>query len=774
MPRLHRRHFLQLAGSGLAAIGLNQLDFLHQGDRMHQALAQDTHRKLALLIGINGYPASIPSLSGCVNDVRLQYELLVHRYGFNPQDILIVTDERSAPGLDLAARNIIASATRQNIIDAFQDHLIAQAKPGDVVVFHYSGHGAYVNDPYPIDYANSPAYLNISGYEGFDGLDGTLVPTDALATGSDDTVNDIMGSTLFLLSKAVNTDNFTMVLDSCHAGGGTRGNLTYRAVNRESGRQRHPSAAELALKATLRERLGLTENQVQAQRQEGIAKGIAMGSARANQLAAEQGYEGLRAGVFTYLLTRYLWQTGTAESVQTMFVNLARITRATDRGIPQDPVYFVEPGKTLDQRPPYLLEAATPSADAVIRQMRIDQSIELWLGGMTPSSLKATNSIYEVIDTQGAAIARIQQDGGIYEGLKATAYAINDAGNRIAPPSLMQPGQLLREEIRGFGTDFKLRVGLHESLGEDLDTAGEMLAANSAISPVPIDGNATTDILIGRFDAMVQAAVQDLGIAERSDIATIADGTIGLLENNLTPVLDTFGASPYESIEGAISRLDPRFKLLLGRQVLESMVNATNTSLNVDLAIGTVERASISVVSSGAAQNRAAPEPPQVMVNERLTLQVTNRSNEALFVAVITTGPNGDLVVYHPSDWNAAEIDATLGAGERLMIPAPNAEFHLPVQGPAGFFKVMVLASRVQLRDSLRTLKRISERTIDDYFVVFDSSREASRSSEDSIFNVIGNFLQDFSRTGAVPQAIDASMDHNAVLTFATTIEVVE
>lgn len=39
-------------------------------------------------------------LSGCINDVTLQRELLIHRFGFNAKDILTVTNKQ---------------ATRQNI-----------------------------------------------------------------------------------------------------------------------------------------------------------------------------------------------------------------------------------------------------------------------------------------------------------------------------------------------------------------------------------------------------------------------------------------------------------------------------------------------------------------------------------------------------------------------------------------------------------------------------------------------------------------------------------
>ena len=53
MPQFKRRHFLQLTGSTLTSIGLSQMDIMRQGDRYAQALAQDTRRKLALLVGIN-------------------------------------------------------------------------------------------------------------------------------------------------------------------------------------------------------------------------------------------------------------------------------------------------------------------------------------------------------------------------------------------------------------------------------------------------------------------------------------------------------------------------------------------------------------------------------------------------------------------------------------------------------------------------------------------------------------------------------------------------
>ena len=208
MSFIKRRHFLQTASSTLAAIGLSQIDFLVQADRYGKVLAQSTPRKLALLVGINDYQ-SIRGLNGCLNDVELQKHLLIHRFGFNPSDIYEVSDKT-----DL-------KPTRDHILEAFDEHLIKQAKPGDIVVFHYSGHGALVQDPDPILDPENPACER-----GVCQFNGTIVPMDAAAIGETPSgiiVPDIMGRTLFLLMSAIQTENLTVILDSCHSGAGTRG-----------------------------------------------------------------------------------------------------------------------------------------------------------------------------------------------------------------------------------------------------------------------------------------------------------------------------------------------------------------------------------------------------------------------------------------------------------------------------------------------------------------------------------------------------------------------
>lgn len=765
MSRMHRRHFLQLAGSSLAAIGLNHLDVFRQGQHFNQALAQTKGRKLALLVGINQYPSFISDLGGCLNDVRLQYELLVHRYGFDPQNIAIVSEA----SLNLPAKEIVTPPTRQAILDTFRRHLIDQAQPGDAVVFHYSGHGTYVQDPHPIDYGASD-YLSFKTYQNFEGKNGALVPIDALEGTEKGEANIIMGSTIFLLTQALKTDNVTVILDSCYSGGGVRGNLVYRATLKKKA---IPSKAERAFQTQLMVELGLDRKQVQAMRQAGIAKGIAMTSARANQTAAETTTAGFRSGIFTYLLSRYLWQTTTARPLKAAFVDLARITRSeADRfGGSQNPIYFAKPGTNLDKQPPYLVPAIAPAADAVVRDLKADGTLEFWLGGMTPRSLNQATSVFDLLDAQGNVLGQVQQterDGLFGYGKPTTNLAV-------------QPGMLMREQIRGIPTDITLRVGLHDSLGKETPLARQVLSSVDRVTVVAADGRTDADYLLGRFDETALVEVERQGLRDRADIQQIPRDSIGLFTNALEPLPTTFG-SQYEELGRALeARLPARLKLLLASQALKTILNPASSALKVEVEVSSNRRGSIGVVQSSAL-DASTPQPQaqiaQMRIGEEMSLQVTNREDRSLYVAVIAIERDGDLYVYHPSHWQAAELEAELSPGENVTIPKPDDIFYLPVQGPTGHFEVLVIASTDQLRDTLQSLQRLSDRSLArGQLITFTENDERSRGSEASAFNLVKDILGDLDRNASAPYAQrpdQYSVNTKKLAAIAVTIEVVE
>lgn len=107
--------------------------------------------KRALLIGIN-YKGSAAELKGCKNDILTISETLQKKYGYNPLNIRILTDDGIKPSYS-------------NIINGIQ-WLLQNVRVNDTLFFYYSGHGSYVRDTtrdesdgydeviVPIDYAS--------------------------------------------------------------------------------------------------------------------------------------------------------------------------------------------------------------------------------------------------------------------------------------------------------------------------------------------------------------------------------------------------------------------------------------------------------------------------------------------------------------------------------------------------------------------------------------------------------------------------------------------
>lgn len=85
--------------------------------------------KKALLVGINDYQGA-GDLRGCINDVTNVRSILKTYFGFTNEDIRLLIDAR---------------ATKVNILLRFEK-MIADANPGDFLVFHYSGHGSQIRD----------------------------------------------------------------------------------------------------------------------------------------------------------------------------------------------------------------------------------------------------------------------------------------------------------------------------------------------------------------------------------------------------------------------------------------------------------------------------------------------------------------------------------------------------------------------------------------------------------------------------------------------------
>ena len=165
----------------------------------------------ALLIAADCYlPNHLPegsylNLGGCVRDVQLIEDFLRNRLLLKEDRLIKLTSTNV--GTSAPAEPPERRPTYENIIAAFKD-LTQKADPGDHLYIHYSGHGG-----------RTPTLLPKVKGEG--GIDEALVPID-IGNSTARYLRDIELAKLLqdTITKGLRV---TMVLDSCHSGGATRG-----------------------------------------------------------------------------------------------------------------------------------------------------------------------------------------------------------------------------------------------------------------------------------------------------------------------------------------------------------------------------------------------------------------------------------------------------------------------------------------------------------------------------------------------------------------------
>ncbi|XP_057979695.1 metacaspase-1-like [Malania oleifera] len=145
-------------------------------------------RKRAVICGIS-YRYSRHELKGCINDAKCMRYLLINRFQFPEDSILMLTEEESDP---------YRIPTKHNIMMALF-WLVQGCQPGDSLLFHYSGHGS--------------RQRNYNGDE-VDGYDETLCPLDFETQGM--IVDDEINATI--VRPIPYGVKLHAIIDACHSG----------------------------------------------------------------------------------------------------------------------------------------------------------------------------------------------------------------------------------------------------------------------------------------------------------------------------------------------------------------------------------------------------------------------------------------------------------------------------------------------------------------------------------------------------------------------------
>jgi hypothetical protein len=297
-----RRVALLIVAAGLARAEVRRALIVGIDEYMDPAktrgyqVSQLTRDRLKAIHGPGGR-SHLDHLAGAVNDARAMKEMLMARFGFEESNIILLP-------------NASQPATADNILGLLQSFLIDAAKPGDVSLFYYAGHGSRIR--------NTAAHNDNAG-----GLDSTIIPEDALLG-----VPDIRGKELArIYSKApARHVALTVILDSCFSGAASRGAM---ARNRMRGQ---PVNLEVSVNETLDG--PLPED----------AGVLILSASQDYEPAAELASSDLNGahGAFTWALLHVLGASPPDERVDHMFQRVRALMQSQAPG--QEPVLLAKHG----------------------------------------------------------------------------------------------------------------------------------------------------------------------------------------------------------------------------------------------------------------------------------------------------------------------------------------------------------------------------------------------------------------------------------------------
>lgn len=356
--------------------------------RYYQALAKPTTRKFAVLVGIDQYPSDVwgnavsskSRFAGCVTDVQLQQELLIHRFGFARDNIVALLNE---------------AATRQAIEESCLNHLVEQVQPGDVVVFHFSGLGSQVNV-----FSDEP--------DGISQLKNSLVPVDgilptdinaAASSGERPVLNDVMEDTLLLLLRSLPTEHVVTCLDVSFGAPKALLNSSLKLRSRVSIPQGYLSDDERALQTRLLKRNRGKKEIIGAS----PFPGLLLTAAPSSQGAFEGQWNGFSAGLFTYALTQQFWWLVPNESLATG-ISLAGAKVEQVVGNQHQPQLSGQKSDRLALETHKFQPLQPASADgAVISFNRETATAQIFMGGVPATILEnyGVMSLLQLVDPDG-------------------------------------------------------------------------------------------------------------------------------------------------------------------------------------------------------------------------------------------------------------------------------------------------------------------------------------------------------------------------------------
>ncbi|MFM5997044.1 MAG: peptidase C14, partial [Dolichospermum sp.] len=332
-----------------------------------------------------------------------------------------------------------------------------------------------------------------------------------------------------------------------------------------------------------------------------------------DQQAGELLFPGWSAGLFTYALTQYLWETTPQKTIQVLLSHVG------------SSIY-----KLAGKQQPSLLSARKNPENAVIadyfpinnsRGVGIikateddGKTIKLWLGGLPPlvlanygvnSRLMVETGVELIIKSRTGLIAKAQVDKEIIK---------------------LQLGQIVQESVRALPRNTHLNIALDQGLEriERVDATSAFSGINNVVNIVT--STETADYVFGRVSQIPSRyGVFSLG----GELITNTVGEIG------------------EAVKVAVQRLTPKFSTLLASKLWQLTENEGTSRLPVRATLEVVNniiphvlmvRETVETVNSDKTYPRPSYSPtaiPTISVGSLVQYKIDNLSDRPLYLILL-------------------------------------------------------------------------------------------------------------------------------------------
>ena len=642
------------------------------GEGESRSLQAEGPQKRALVVAIGNYPD--PNRNGyrpinSLNDVPLITSSLRNQ-GFPDANVRTVQD---------------GSADRRGILSAMND-LLEQAGPGDVIVFHYSGHGDQLTDDNGDELDGYDEVLVPYGAPSNEyfrrefGLDSASVAAEYASNDDrfqhirDDELNEYFSE---LRGRAGPSGNVVVWIDSCHSGTGTRaaGGPMPRGTPEPIG-----VAATADSVVGQSDQAGLFEEQTRSSQSE-LAPFVVFSASRQGELSWETRDEQRTAvGPLSLALSRALPDLQAGDSYQALFDRVSILMSAmAPNQLPQiegDGATAVFSGRAVVQEPYYRVTQVLSDDRIVLDGGRLTgltegSRIALYPIGQAPSEVSSptASGTVELVD---ALLAEVALDTALLESSSRESWAYVTE--------------------RAYG-DLIVAVNVAGTLGAEVrEELVQMLEPNPTIhlSPTAGDADLVVEPVGGSFteSLVLRTAVDGVGIGS---------------------VIETNGAWA-DDIRNRV--------LGYSRNRYLKQVTMTKPELLVQLDVVPVTHTFVPRVGGVICTDSDPNEPGgavQVADSERMwqftegdgfLLRIRNVGSEPAHVAVLELYPDGNIGQLLPSGSLTAD-ESRLEPGQELLVE----DLCFTVAAPYGNYMFKLFATASPINFSPIITVRVSARS---------------------------------------------------------------